>query len=88
MNTKQKRILVSALILISSTIIYWLISGAEIYTKTQVLIEKKDELFGWTEKQWVNKFVFGLDYAIGIVIMIVLISSVLILFFRNKNKRN
>jgi hypothetical protein len=60
MNKKQKTTILIGLLIIIVTVIIWLSSGGEIFTKTQVLIEKKDELFGTTYKQWQNKFVFGL----------------------------
>ena len=46
MNKKQKWILITAGIIVLLSIIVWLLYGGEIFTKTQVLVEKKDELFG------------------------------------------
>jgi ABC-type Fe3+ transport system permease subunit len=60
MNKLQKRTILIALLIIVIVFIIWLITGGDIFTKTQVLIEKKDELFGTTYKEWQDKFVFGL----------------------------
>ncbi len=60
MNQNQKKTIIIGLIIIVAAVIIWLFSGGEIFTKTQVLIEKKDELFGTTYKELHNKFVFGL----------------------------
>lgn len=85
MNNKQKTILfmVISIVLLSMTI--WLFYGGEIFTKSQVLIETKDELFGWTEKKWVDKFVWGLDLSLLISGLSILIGGFLFWIFRNKN---
>ncbi|MEG8946192.1 hypothetical protein [Rosettibacter firmus] len=85
MNKKQKIVVMIAIELIFVTFLVWLISGGDIFTKTQVLIETKDELFGWTEKKWVNKFVLGLDLTLLISGIITIVSIVFIYLFRNKN---
>ena len=86
MEKKQKRIVLFAIIIIIATIIFWLLSGAEIFTKTQILVEKKDELFGWTEKQWINKFIVGLDLILVIDLVLVLATTFLIFILRRKSK--
>lgn len=88
MNKKQKITLFSCLFVILAVIIVWLFSGAEVFTKTQVLIEKKDELFGTTYKEWQNKFVWGLDLTAIISTLIVLIGSLLFYLFRSKKITN
>ena len=67
--------------------IVWIYSGLEIFTKTQVLVEKKDELFGWTEKQWVKKLVFGLDMTLAIDFVTIIASTILFLIFRRKKTK-
>lgn len=86
MEKKQKRIVLFAIIIIIATIVFWLLSGAEIFTKTQILVEKKDELFGWTEKQWINKFIVGLDLILVIDLVLVLATTFLIFILRRKSK--
>jgi uncharacterized integral membrane protein len=86
MNKKQKWILITAGIIVLLSIIVWLLYGGEIFTKTQVLVEKKDELFGFSEKQWVNKFVWGVDLTLAISCVTIFISGLLIYLFRDKKK--
>lgn len=86
MNKKQKTVLVTGSIVVVASLIVWLAYGGEIFTKTQVLVEKKDELFGWTDKQWVNKFVWGLDLSLLISAITAVISAALLFIFRSKKK--
>lgn len=86
MNKKQKTVLLVASLVVLASFAIWLAYGGEIFTKTQVLVEKKDELFGWTDKQWVNKFVWGLDLSLLISAITAVISGALIFLFRNKKK--
>lgn len=86
MNKTQKIILLSGAVLILAAGILWLADGAEVFTKTQVLIEKQDELFGTTYKEWQDKFVLGLDYAGGFSAIVAVISGVLFFIFRTKKK--
>jgi len=84
MNKRQKCVVILALIVIILTFIIWISSGSEIFTKTQILVEKKDELFGWTEKQWVKKFVLGLDLTLLIDFVTIIVSTILFFIFRRK----
>lgn len=84
MNKKQKVILVISIIIISASFIVWLSYGTEIFTKTQVLIESKDELFGWTEKKWVDQFIWGLDLTLSISGIMILTGGLLMYLMRNK----
>jgi hypothetical protein len=84
MNKKQKIVLVVGAVLIFSALILWLSHGGEIFTKTQVLIEKQDDLFGTTYNEWEDKIVVGLDYAGGFSGIVAVISAVLFFFFRTK----
>jgi len=88
MNKKQKIVLVVGAVLIFSALILWLAHGGEIFTKSQVLIEKQDDLFGTTYKEWEDKILLiqalGLDYAGGFSAMVAVISAVLFFLFRTK----
>ena len=84
MNKRQKRTIIIGLIIIAAAVIVWLISGGEIFTKTQVLIEKKDALFGTTYKEWQNKFIWGLDLTLIISGITVLVSGVLFFIFKKR----
>ncbi len=86
MNKKQKIVLVVGAVLIFSALILWLAHGGDIFTKTQVLIEVQDDLFGTTYKEWEDKIVIGLDYAGGFSAMVAVISAVLFFFFRTKKR--
>ncbi|MGK9475631.1 LPXTG cell wall anchor domain-containing protein [Melioribacter sp. OK-6-Me] len=84
MNKKQKYLTIISSILILITFGIWLYHGGEIFTKTEVLVETKDELFGWTESKWVDKFVWGLDLSLAISGIIVISTALLYFFFRRK----
>jgi len=84
MNRKQKIVLYVSLSIIIISFVIWLIYGGEIFTKTQVMIETKDELFGWTERKWVDKFVWGLDLSLLISLFSIVTAGLLIYLFREK----
>jgi hypothetical protein len=88
MNKNQKFILIVSLLLIAAILIYWQLQGGEILSKTQVQVEKVDELFNTTYKEWQDKFVLGLDYAGAASALIALISGILIFLFRTKKQEN
>jgi hypothetical protein len=87
MNKRQKYTLLSFSILTVLLISAWFFLGGRIFTVTQVLIEKKDELFGWTEKRWIDKFVPGLDLTLGIICATAVITVILYYRFRNSKDR-
>ena len=87
MNKKQKIVLLISAVLIISAIILWVAHGGQIFTKTQVLIELQDELFGTTYKEWEDKLVVGLDYAGGFSAIVALLTGILIYLFRNKKSK-
>lgn len=87
MNKKQKTTLIIAIILIAAIFIYWQTQGGEIFTKTQVQVEKTDELFDTTYMEWEDRFVLGLDYAGTISGIIAVISGIIIYVTRNKRKK-
>jgi len=84
MNKKQKTVLVVGAVLIFSALILWLAHGGDIFTKTQVLVEVQDDLFGTTYNEWEDRIVIGLDYAGGFSAVVAVISAVLFFFFRAK----
>ena len=87
MNKKQKIIFVVGAILIFSALILWLAHGGEFFTKTQVLIEKQDELFGTTYNEWEDKIVVGLDYAGTFSALVVVVTGVFFFLFRTKKEK-
>ena len=100
MNKNQKNVLIIGIILIASALIYWYSQGAEVFTKSQVLIDKTtdlDRMLGVENKEYIDQFVLGLFpsgmSSIGEIIsatsisgLVVLLSGILIYLFRNKRK--
>jgi hypothetical protein len=90
MNKNQKNILLIGIILIVIVLIYWFTQGAEIFTKSQVLVDKTtdlDRMLGVENKEYIDKFVLGLDYAGGFSAAVAALSGILIYLFRNKRKK-
>jgi len=85
MNKKQKYLLIISFSLILITFTIWLYHGGEIFTKTQVLVETKDNLFGWSESKWVDQFVWGLDLSLAIS-SIIIIPTVLLYYLFGRKK--
>lgn len=87
MNIKQKRTLIIAAVIIVALLIIWIAFGGYIFTRTQVLVENKDELFpDMVQKKWVNKFIWGLDLSILLSVATIFISSIIFFLFRDKKK--
>ena len=86
MNKKQKTTLYISLSIILLSITIWQLYGGDIFTKTEVLIEVKDELFG-TTKKWKDQFVWGLDLTGIISAAAVIVGGVLIFLFRTKKNQ-
>ena len=84
-NHSQKRTLIIGLILIAISLLVWIGYGSEIFTKTEVLIEKNDELLGISYKEWKDKFILGLDYVLGFIGIIVIMVSILLWKQRSKS---
>jgi len=87
-NKQQKTTLIIALILIAISVIVWIAYGANIFTKTKVLVEKKDELFGTTYKEWQDKLVLGLDYISVFIGAVVVIAGIFLFKFKSHKKEN
>ena len=84
MNKKQKITILAGLLVIIAVFVVWLSYGGDLFTKTQVLIEKKDELFGTTYKEWKDEFIWGLDYTLYITGATVVVCGILFFVFRKK----
>ena len=85
-NKKQKITLTIGIVVIVIAFIIWLINGSYVFTQTQVLVEKKDPLFGTTYKLWKNKFIWGLDLTLVVTFLSLVISAALVYIFKNKRK--
>lgn len=100
MNKNQKYIVLIGIILIAITLFYWYSQGSEVFTKTQVLVDKTTELdrmLGVENKEYVDQFVFGLFPSgtssimelistASITGVIIILSGILIYLLRNKRK--
>jgi len=100
MNKNQKYIAAIGIILIAITLFYWYSQGSEVFTKTQVLVDKTtdlDRMLGVENKQYVDQFVFGLfpsgmtsiaeiSSVASISGVIIMLAGILIYLFRNKRK--
>ena len=85
LNKKQKTTLYYSLVVIVLSFIIWFFYGMEIFTKTEVLIEVEDELFG-TTKEWKDQFIWGLDLTLIISGITVLLSGIIMFFQKNKQE--
>ncbi len=100
MNKNQKYIAVIGIILIALTLFLWYSQGAEVFTKTQVLVDKTtdlDKMLGVENKEYVDQFVFGLlpsgmssimeiISTTSIIGVVVFLAGILIYLLRNKRK--
>ena len=101
MNKKQRNILITGIILIITLLFIWYQQGLEVFTKTQVLIDKTtdlDRMLGVENKQFIDKFVFGLlpsgfsslqelSSVAAFSAIIIFISGILIYLFKTKRKK-
>ena len=85
-NKKQRAAIIVGAIIIVIAFIIWIASGSYVFTQTQVLIQKKDPLFGTTYRVWQNKFIWGLDLTLIVAAASVVISGLLFFIFKEKRK--
>lgn len=102
MNKSQKNVLATGIIFIIVTFIYWYTQGAEIFTKTQILVDNTtelDKMLGVKNEQWVDKFVFGffpsgmsslmeMVSTVSVDGVIVVVTGILFYLFKNKRKES
>ncbi len=91
MNKNQKILFLFSLLAILGIIIYWLMQGAEIFTKTKVLIDQTSELdkmLGVKNEVWVDKFILGLDYSAVAIVIILILTFILNSLLKNKQKES
>jgi hypothetical protein len=93
MNSKQKNVVIVALVLIAAALIWWLISGGEILSKDGVWVEKEmtelDKALGLEpQKEYQAKFILGLLPHTAVFSGIVAGLSIILFFiFRIKKQR-
>ncbi|MEE9431551.1 MAG: hypothetical protein V3V16_10950 [Melioribacteraceae bacterium] len=88
LNSKQKRTMYIALAIIALSLIVWLGYGQEIFTKTEVLVEVKDEMFDRTYQEWQKKFIWGLDLSMAISGFTAIVSIIIIYIQKTKRSNN
>ncbi len=91
MNRNQIIVNLIALSFIVIIISYWIIQGAEIFTKTKILVDKTSELdkmLGVKNEVWVDKFILGLDYSIFAIAIIVAITILINYILKTKRKES
>ena len=84
LNQKQKKIIYVWLLIVAVAILLWVGFGGEVFTKTQIIVEKRDELLGTTFKEWEEKFVLGLDYTIGFIGIVSMITAFIVWWLKTK----
>ena len=85
LNKKQKTTLYYGLAVVVLLFIVWFIYGMEIFTKTEVLVEVEDEIFG-TTKEWKDQFIWGLDLTLIFSGITILLSGLIMFFQKNKQE--
>jgi len=88
LNPNQKRTLYIALSVIVLSFTLWFAYGQEIFTKTEVLVTVKDEIFDRTYQEWRKKFIWGLDLSLAISGITAIISIIIIYFQKTKRSNN
>lgn len=59
---KPKQIIASVLFLFAAgLLVWWFVSGHQMWTTTQHMVELKDELFGTVTQTWEKQFTPGLE---------------------------
>lgn len=87
MNRVQKLVLLIAVVLIVISFILWIAHGGEIFTKYKMLVETQSELdkqLGITNKEWVDTFIWGLDYTLVVTGIAVVGGGILMFLKRDK----
>jgi len=93
MNSKQKYVIVVAIILISAAVIWWLGSGGEILSKDGIWIEQEmselDKALGLEpQKVYQEKFILGLlPHTAVFSGVVILISTILLFTFKSKKQK-
>lgn len=89
MNKNQKIINVLAIFAIIVIVAFWLFHGAEIFTKTKILVDNStelDKMLGVKNEVWVDKFILGLDYSAVAIALIITLAITLNYLLKTKRK--
>ena len=91
MNKKQRNTLIAGGVIVLIAIIIWLLSGGEIFTKTQVPVTYQSELdkqLGVSQTLWKDQFVWGLDLSLLIGGITSIICGILFQKFKKGDKNS
>jgi hypothetical protein len=91
MNKNQRIINFLAIFAIVAITVVWLFQGAEIFTKTKILVDNTSELdkmLGVKNEVWVDKFILGLDYSAAAIGFIIIITIALNYLLKTKRKES
>jgi hypothetical protein len=67
---KPKQIIASVLFLFAAgLLVWWFVSGHQMWTTTQHMVELKDELFGTVTQAWETQFTPGLELIGSMVVV-------------------
>ncbi len=89
MNRNQRIINFLATLAIIVILAVWLSHGAEIFTKTKILVDNTtelDKLLGVKNEIWVDKFILGLDYSAAAISFIIIITIAINYLLKTKRK--
>jgi hypothetical protein len=93
MNSKQKYIILLAVILIATAIIWWLLSGGEMLSKDGIWVEKEltelDKALGLEpQREYQEKFILGLLPHTAIFSgAVIVVSAILFFIFKSKKTK-
>ena len=93
MNSKQKYVIISALILLVAVLIWWLTSGGEMLSKDGMWLEQEiselDKALGLEpQKVYQEKFILGLlPHTAVISGAVIFLSGILIFIFKSKKTK-
>jgi hypothetical protein len=93
MNSKQKYVILVAVVLLAAAFIWWLASGGEILSKDGIWVEQEiselDKALGLEpQKEYQEKFILGLlPHTAVFSGAVVLISAILIFIFKSKKTK-
>ena len=84
LNRYQRITFTGAAAVLAASAAVWIATGAHIFTKQQIPVQRYDELLGSTYTEWQDVFTVGLDIAVPIALGTLVLASLLAWLFRTK----